>query len=259
MKRMHIVMSRDLKELRKSVAFKVMMLVFILLMIGASIIAILSLNDAYSKISNLAPNIIREVMEQVVTSYAIPVPAYFLTMLPFIVFVWVFVYAIMGKEKASGNLETLLATPLSPKSIAFGKSVAIFLPGMVITVVSYLFVVWALNIASSVLMSEVMIVFPLPVLVTCLVTNPLMFLAFILLTNILALFKSPDIAIIPSFPIGFGLMLGIRIGLGLEVIDMASWAFTLYYSLGALAMWLLTVFMFRFLDKEKIVLSGKSG
>jgi ABC-2 type transport system permease protein len=259
MKGMSIIMFRDLKELWKSVAFKVMMLVFVLLMIGASITAILSLNDAYSKISNLAPNIIREVMEQVLTSYAIPVPAYFLTMLPFIVFVWVFVYAIMGKEKASGNLDTLLATPLSPKSIAFGKSGAIFLPGIVIAVMSYLFVVLVLNTASSVLISEVMIVFPLPVLVTCLVVNPLMFLAFILLTNILALFKNPDIAIIPSFPIGFGLMLGIPIGLGLDVIDMGSWSFTFYYSLGAFAMWLVTVAMFRFLDKEKIVLSSKSG
>ncbi len=259
MKRTTIVMFRDLKELWKSVAFKVMILVFFLLMIGANIVVTISINNIYNEVKMLDSSTVVKIMEDVLTKFGIVIPLYFLTMIPFIVFVWVFVYAIMGKEKASGNLETLLATPLRPMAIAFGKSFAIFIPGLIISIVLSLLAILSLNIITGIIVSSVIVVIPLPAIVTCLVVNPIQFLAFIMLTNILALAKNPDIAIIPSFPLGFGLMLGIPIGLGLEVIDLGSWTFILYYSLGALVMWVITAILFGLLDKEKIILSGRNG
>ena len=44
----------------------------------------------------------------------------------------VFAFQSMTKEKSRGNIESLLATPVSVKNIWVAKSLAVFIPGMVL-------------------------------------------------------------------------------------------------------------------------------
>lgn len=64
-------------------------------------------------------------------------------------------------------------------------------------------------------------------------------------------------AVIPAFPIGFGLMMGIPIGVGERAINLASWSFTLYYLAGAIVLWAVVLYLSCLLSKEKVVLSSK--
>ncbi len=252
------IMNRDLRELWRSIPFKIMLLVFFLLVVGALIITSIILSNIYSEINMLDNSTITNIMKDILSHFVIAVPIYFLSMLPYIVFVWVFLYVIMGKEKSSGNIETLLATPLSPIALVIGKSLAIFIPGLLISIVSTLLLTLFLNTITSIMISSIIVVIPMPILITSLVVNSVIFFAFIILTNVLAFIKNPDIAIIPSFLLGFGIMIGIPIGLGLEVFDIGSWIFTLYYSAGCLLLWLIIIISFHFLEKERIILSSKT-
>jgi len=46
----------------------------------------------------------------------------------------VFAFQSMTREKSRGNIQSLLATPLAPGDIWLGKSLAVFLPGLVFSV-----------------------------------------------------------------------------------------------------------------------------
>jgi ABC-type Na+ efflux pump permease subunit len=47
----------------------------------------------------------------------------------------VFSYQSLVREKARGNIQALLATPVSPREMWMGKSLAVFIPGLIFTVV----------------------------------------------------------------------------------------------------------------------------
>jgi uncharacterized membrane protein YgaE (UPF0421/DUF939 family) len=74
---------------------------------------------------------------------------------------------------------------------------------------------------------------------------------------LLNLANNPDLAIVPSFIIGFGLMMGIPLGVATGKINLASWTFSLWYLGGALVLFIIVCFLLRLLTKENIVLSGK--
>jgi hypothetical protein len=63
----------------------------------------------------------------------------------------------------------------------------------------------------------------------------------------------------PSFLVGFGLIIGIPLGVATGVIDLASWSFTLWYLAGAIVIWAVVGYLSRLLTKENIVLSSKGG
>jgi hypothetical protein len=92
---------------------------------------------------------------------------------------------------------------------------------------------------------------------TSLVINPLLLLGLLLFIVLYSLAKNPDIAIAPSFIVGFGLMMGIPLGVATGVMNLASWSFCLWYLAGTAASWLVVLFFFRLLTKENIILSSK--
>ena len=67
---------------------------------------------------------------------------------------------------------------------------------------------------------------------------------------------NPDIAIAPSFLLGFGLMMGIPLGIATGAINLASWTFTLWYLGGTVIALGAVCCFFRLLTKENIVLSS---
>ena len=72
-----------------------------------------------------------------------------------------------------------------------------------------------------------------------------------------AIANNPEIAIAPSFILGFGLMMGLPIGLATGTIDVASWDFALWYLVGTAIVLVIVGCFSRLLTRQNIVLSGK--
>lgn len=256
-----VVLRRDIRELRHSPALTIVAVLIALLTIGAVVGASILLHSIdLSGVRNLGEEaarparqaILREIMKPVI-GFAV----YFATMLPFMTVIWAFGATLMVKEKSAGNLETLLATPLSPVAIWLGKSVAIFLPAFALSIASALVAVVAMNAAASILQDTAVFVLPPAVLVTGLLVNPLLFFGLTSLTVILAFTHDADVGIVPSFPIGFGLMCGVPLGVGLGLLDLTAWSFVLYDLAAAALLWAAILCVSRSLTKEKIVLSSR--
>jgi uncharacterized membrane protein len=74
-----------------------------------------------------------------------------------------------------------------------------------------------------------------------------------------SLANNPEIAIAPSFIVGFGLMMGLPIGIATGAINLASWSFTFWYFVGTVIVWSVVGYLSRLLSKENIVLSSKGS
>jgi len=247
LRRMSIVFQRDFRELRQTNAFLIIVIVFAVITITAAV----SVSIVLSRQEWLGEEAARPMLELI-----IGLIAYFLPLFILITFIWAFASLPIIKEKVNGNIASLLATPLSPKEILIGKSLAIFLPGFAISVVSTLIVLLAVNfIAISPATGSFALTAPL--LVTGFLINPLMFFGLLLFIVLFSLANNPDIAIAPSFLIGFGLMIGIPLGVATGVINLASWSFSLWYLAGTTVIWIVVCCFSRLLTKENIVLSSK--
>ncbi|WP_332445386.1 hypothetical protein [Dehalococcoides mccartyi] len=182
--------------------------------------------------------------------------AYFLPLLILLAFIWAFASLPITKEKVNGNIECLLATPLNPGAIWIGKCLAIFLPGFVISVFALLSVLVVVNLI-TISPATGYLVLPIPALVTGFIINPMLFFGLLAFIVLFSLANNPDIAIAPSFIVGFGLMMGLPIGIATGAINLASWAFTLWYFIGTVIVWAVVGYLSRLLSKENIVLSSR--
>ena len=249
MRRISIVFHRDFRELRRTGAFLIISILFAIITIAGCLIIIIVL----SRQEWLGKVAAEHVFEMIISAVA-----YFLPLSVLMTFIWAFANLTIIKEKADGNVESLLATPLSPKEIWIGKSMAIFLPGFAISVVSTLIILLAVNFI-VIVPSTGSFVLPLPLILVSFLINPMLFLALLLFIVLFSLANNPDIAIAPSFLIGFGLMIGIPLGMATGVINLVSWPF-LFWCLGAaIIFWAIDIGLYRLLTKEKIVLSNRGA
>jgi hypothetical protein len=182
--------------------------------------------------------------------------AYFMPLLVLLSFIWTFASLPIIKEKINGNIECLLATPISPRALWIGKSLAILLPGFIISVITTLLVVLSVNL-TVIKPTAGYFVLPSPVMLTGFLINPLLFFGLLAFMVLFSLASNPDIAIAPSFLMGFGLMMGLPIGIATGAIDLASWTFTLWYLVGTVIAWAIVGYFSRLLSKENIILSSK--
>lgn len=257
MKGMTVVFRRDLKELRQTSAFKLILTLGGLLAVGTAVGAGALLRGVHSGMGALETEAAERVLKPLAGNSILGTAGFLLTVLPFVTFIWAFVGALIAKEKTSGNLEALLATPLSPTALWTGKSLAIFVPGLVVSVAAVLVLAAALTLTASLLLSRILVVLPIPVVLSTLVLNPLLFFGLTSLTVLLSLARNPDIALLPSFLLGMGLMAGIPVGVATGALRPGSWSFTMYQAGGTAALWLLILVLACSLDKERIVLSGR--
>ena len=247
MRRMSIVFHRDFKELRQTNAFLIIVIVSIVITITAAVVASITLkNQEWLELKAARP------MLELIMSLI----AYFLPLFILMTFIWAFASFPIIKEKVNGNIESLLATPLGPKEIWIGKSISIFLPGFIISVVSTFIVLMAINLI-AIKPATGIFFFPVPMLITGFIINPLMFFGLLLFIVLFSLANNPDIAIAPSFIVGFGLMIGIPLGVVTGIINLASWSFSLWYLAGTTVIWTVVYCFSCLLTKEKIVLSSK--
>jgi ABC-type transport system involved in multi-copper enzyme maturation permease subunit len=244
---MSIVLKRDFRELRQTSAFRIVVIL-------AGVIAIAG--AAGISIALKRQDWLSEGSSHVILEFIISLVVYFLPLLILITFIWAFGSLPVTKEKVNGNIECLLATPLSPGAIWMGKSLAIFLPGYVISIVATLIVLLAVNLI-AIVPATGSFVLPAPALLTGFLVNPLLFFGLLSFIILFSLAGSPDIAIAPSFLLGFGLMIGIPVGLATGLVNPASWSFALWYLAGTALAWAIVLYLSRLLTRQNIVLSSK--
>lgn len=249
MRRMCIVLHRDLKELRQTNAFRVITILSVVVMIGGAIGV--SVAPGRSDLSVQGTSI--PSLEMIIGMIA-----YFIPFIILMSFIWVFASLPVTKEKVSGNIDSLLATPLSPVEIWVGKNLAIFIPAYIISAVVTIVIVLSANF-TAIFFSTGDLVIPFGALVVGLVVNPLLFLGLLAFIILFSLANNPDIAIAPSFIIGFGLMMGIPLGIAIEAIDLNSLVFALWYLVGVIIVWIVIFCLSRLLTRENIVLSSKGS
>jgi ABC-type transport system involved in multi-copper enzyme maturation permease subunit len=244
---MMTVIQRDFSELRKTTAFRIMLIVSAIIAVAASAgLSVLLRRQAWLGTEEAQPWL-ELIMGLVV---------YFLPVLVMMAFIWAFGSLPVTREKVNGNVECLLATPLQPVELWMGKNLAIFLPGLLISVVATILVVLIVNLAAILPVSGEFVL-PSPVMAAGFAANVLLFFGLLSFINLFSLANNPDIAIAPSFIIGFGIMVGMPLGLATGTIDLASWFFVLWYFLGTALAWVGIACLSRMLTKENIVLSSK--
>ena len=248
MGRMSVVFKRDFRELRQTSAFLIIIIVFtVITIITAVVVSIALSRQEWLQMEAVAKPILELIIGLI---------AYFLPLFILMTFIWAFASLPIIKEKVNGNIESLLATPLSPKEIWISKSLTIFLPGFAISVFSTLIVLLAVNFI-TIRPATGNFFLPAPLLLTSFLINPLLFFGLLLFIVLFSLANNPDIAIAPSFIVGFGLMIGIPLGVATGVINLASWSFSLWYLAGTVVIWAVVCCLSRLLTKENIVLSSK--
>lgn len=155
-------------------------------------------------------------------------------------------------DKAKRTLESLLATPASLRQIWLGKSLAVALPSIAVTLLVLLIVVIAVN---QVFIVPTIGVFLMPgalSLVVALLIIPVMaFFAVSIVGFFQLIMANPRIA---NFAF-MAIFLGIYFATITEVA--ASWDFSLIYLVVTIALVAVTLVLGRFLSKEKVVLSSK--
>jgi hypothetical protein len=246
---MWIVFQRDFKELRQTSAFRVMVIISVVITAAASI----AVSIILGRQEWLAQEAARPILVLI-----LGIIIYFLPLFILMAFIWAFGSLPIVQEKVNGNLDSLLATPLETKAIWMAKSLTIFLPGYVISTAAALVVLLAVNFA-TILPATGEFLLPAPVLLLGFLINPLLFFGLISFIVLFSLANNPDIAIAPSFILGFGLMIGIPLGLATGTIDLASWSFSLWYLAAVIAAWIIIIYLSRLLTKENIVLSSKGS
>ncbi len=244
-----IILKRDLTELRKTNTFLIISIIFAIITAAIAIIAGILLNRQEWIGGNEATLVLGSIMGLI---------AYFLPLTILMAFIWAFASLPVVREKAKGNISSLLATALSPKEILWGKSLAVFIPGYIISVFSTIIIVLAVNL-SVIIPNSGNFLFPLPLFLVSLILNPLLLLGLLLIIILLSLANNPDIAITPSFLVGFGLMMGIPLGMAMGKIDLSSWSFSLWYLGGVIIIWIIMFSLSSILTKENIILSGRGN
>jgi ABC-type transport system involved in multi-copper enzyme maturation permease subunit len=249
LKKTGIIFKRDFRELRQTNTFLIISIVFsvVTIAIAASVSIVLSKKEW---IGQKAAEPILELI--------IGLIAYFLPLAILMTFIWAFSSLPVVKEKVNGNITSLIATTLTPKEIWLGKSLAIFIPGYAISIVSTMIVLIAVNLFVIVPATGDFLL-PLPLFLVSLVWNPLLLLGLLLFIILFSLANNPDIAITPSFLVGFSLMMGIPLGMASGVINLTSWSFSLWYLAGVIIVWIIVFILTRLLTKENIILSSKGG
>ena len=246
-----LIAGRDMRDLTSTVAFRILAAAFLVLAAALAAGASLLLVPPSGGVP--------EALDRPTASVLIGTMLYVTSLLPFLALLWVFAGAILMKEKASGHLETLLATPLRTRSLWLAKTAAIVLPGLVIVAVCSALIVVAVAGVVRIRPDAAAFAFPPPLLVVCWLGNPLICSGLGAVTIILSLRASPDTAMIPSFVLGFGVMTVVPAGAVVRILDLSSWVFASGYLGAALVEWIAVLVLTRGLTKESIVLSSRES
>jgi hypothetical protein len=163
------------------------------------------------------------------------------------------IFQTMVKEKSRGNITALLATPLKATDVWVGKSLAIFLPGLGLSILMTVLTLVIVNVIFF--LPDIGFVFNWQMAINSLVAVPLMYLFFGLLVHLVGFIAKPvtgNVIAQVFLPVIINLVLQLAIR---NVMDANSWQF-LAMNLGiAFAIGAIVLAVRRQLITEKIILS----
>jgi ABC-2 type transport system permease protein len=164
-----------------------------------------------------------------------------------------FAFQTMTREKSRGNITALLATPLKAGHIWIAKSLAVFLPGLVLGEVLAFISLMLINYIYFVPKTGFLLTAPMAI--SGFVAVPLVYMSISLLVHLIGLTGRPstgNVIVQVFLPVFAALMinLGVR-----NILDVTSWSFTLV-NLGLAAVICVIAILLRpRLTGERIVLS----
>lgn len=165
----------------------------------------------------------------------------------------VFAFQSMTREKSRGNIESLMATPANVKSIWIAKSLAVFIPGMVLGEILVLAALLSVNYIYFV--PSVGFIYSYWAGINSFLVIPTIYLTLGLLAHLIGLTGKPatsNVLIQIFLPASLSLMINLVIR---QILDAASWTFTLA-GLGISAVITIIVIILKpRLTRERIVLS----
>jgi len=164
-----------------------------------------------------------------------------------------FAFQSMTREKSRGNIESLLATPLNVKDIWIAKSLAVFLPGLVLGEVFAFIALMAINYIYFV--PRIGFLITPWIAVSSFVAVPLIYLCLSLLVHLIGLtgkLATGNVIVQVFLPVFAALMINLVIR---NILDAASWPFTLANLGIAAAVGVVVILLQPRLTKERIVLS----
>jgi ABC-2 type transport system permease protein len=165
----------------------------------------------------------------------------------------VFAFQSMTREKTRGNLESLLATPLSAVDIWAAKSLAIFIPGLVLGEILSFAAMMAVNYIYFV--PKIGFIYTRWIGLSSFLAVPLIYLCLSLLVHLIGLTGKPAAGNIIAqifLPVVLTLMINLVLR---SVLDAAKWTFTLANIGLAVVIAVIIIFFRPRLTRERIVLS----
>ncbi len=163
-------------------------------------------------------------------------------------------FTSMIKEKARGNIQSLLATPLKLKDIWIGKSIAVFIPGLILGEVLTLLALFIVNYIYFV--PTVGFLFNPWLAITSFIVFPLMYFCFGLLVYLMGLTGKPtnaNIIALVFLPVYVNIV--VQLPLRTNIIDFTSWHFTLANLVLTLVIAIIIIILQSRISKEKVALS----
>jgi ABC-2 type transport system permease protein len=165
----------------------------------------------------------------------------------------IFAFQSMTREKSRGNIESLLATPLSAKGIWAAKSLAVFIPGLVLGEVLTFAAMLAVNYIYFV--PKIGFIYTPWIGLSSFLAIPLIYLCLSLLVHLVGLTGKPATGNVIAqifLPIVLTLMINLVLR---NVLNAVSWQFTLANIGLAVIIAIIILFLRPRLTRERIVLS----
>ena len=165
----------------------------------------------------------------------------------------VFAFQSMTREKSRGNIESLMATPLSVKDIWIAKSLAVFIPGMVLGEIFTLAALLAVNYIYFV--PKIGFIYTHWIGLSSFLVVPLIYLCLSFLVHLIGLTGKPatgNVVVQIFLPIVLTLMINLMIR---HILDAASWPFALANFGIAAVIAIIVIFLQPRITRERIVLS----
>ena len=163
-------------------------------------------------------------------------------------------FTSMVKEKSRGNIQSLLATTLELKDIWMVKSLAIFIPGLIVGELLTLISLIAVNYIYFV--PKVGFLFSPWIAVTSFIVFPVIYLCLGLLVYLMGLTSKPqnaNIIALVFLPVFVNLV--IQLPLNSNFMDFTSWPFTLVNVGIAIVIAIILIILRSRITKEKVILS----
>jgi ABC-2 type transport system permease protein len=168
------------------------------------------------------------------------------------VYASVIAFQSMIREKSRGNIQALLATPLTPGNIWLGKSLAVFLPGLVFASIMTLAAFLSINFIYF--MPYTGFVVTPWMIISNFVAVPLIYLAMTLLLHAVGLTGKPGTGNVVAqifLPVMIALMINLAVR---DVLNAASWLFAVFLLSVAAVIGVIVLIVRPGLTAERIIL-----